>query len=108
MPINPKGTVRIVRSEDVKDIHNLFISNRWEYLLDPIITEEGLKIRDKKYFSSNENKTLVYRDEQGKLVGVIRFFEIEDNDTSSPDFTIYVDEQARGKGIGKELIQKGI
>ena len=102
------GTVRVFNPEDIKDIHNLLTSNRWEYFLDPVITAEGLKKRNEEYFSSKDSKSLVYRSAQNNLLGVIRFFEIEDNDTSSPDFTINVDEQARQKGVGKQLLREGV
>lgn len=102
------ATVRIFNAEDINDIHDLLTSNRWEYLFESVITTEGLKKRNEEYFSSNDSKSLVYRNAQNKLLGVIRFFEIEDNDTSDPDFTIYVDEQARQKGVGKKLLKEGV
>jgi len=102
------GAVRIFNVEDIKDIHDLLTTNRWEYFLDPVITADGLRKRNEEYFSSNDSKTLVYRNTQNKLLGVIRFFEIDDNDTSSPDFTIYVDEQARQKGVGEKLLNEGV
>ena len=102
------GTVRIFNAQDIKDIHDLLTSNRWEYFVDPVITAEGLNLRNVEYFSGKNSKSLVYRNAQSELLGVIRFFEIEDNDTSSPDFTIYVDEQARQNGVGKKLLKEGV
>lgn len=101
-------TVTLFQSSDLADIHHLLVSNRWEYFLDPIVTEEGLKKRNETYFSSNENATLICRDETEKLLGLIRFFEIENDETSSPDFTIYVDGKARNKGVGKRLLTEGV
>jgi len=101
-------TTTLFQSSDLTDIHNLLMSNRWEYFLDPVVTEEGLKKRDGAYFSNNENATLVCRDETGELLGFIRFFDIENDETSSPDFTIYINEKDRGKGIGKRMLTEGI
>lgn len=101
-------TITLFQTSDLQDIHRLLMSNRWEYFLDPVVTVEGLKKRDEVYFSSKENVTLVCRNEEKKLLGIIRFFEIENDETSSPDFTIYIDEKARNKGIGKRLLTEGI
>ena len=100
--------IRLFESTDLKSLHHLLTSNRWEYFIDPLIDERGLKVRDELYFSSNTNKTLVYIDTDGALVGYIRFFDIENSDSDAPDFIVSVDEKVRGKGVGSKLVKEGV
>lgn len=100
--------IRPFKPSDTLALHTLLTANRWEYFIDPIIDEEGLKIRNEKYFSSENNQTLVSVDENGMLQGYIRFFDIENSDDDAPDFIVSVDESVRGKGIGTELVKEGV
>ncbi|MEO8162520.1 MAG: GNAT family protein [Ilumatobacteraceae bacterium] len=95
-------------SEDIPSLHHLLTSNRWEYFLDPVIDERELKDRDEEYFSSNTNQTLVFIDSERILKGFIRFFDIKNSDIDSPLFTVNVDESARRKGVGTELVRRGV
>jgi RimJ/RimL family protein N-acetyltransferase len=101
-------SIRPFISEDIPALHHLLTSNRWEYFLDPVIDKRGLKVRNEKYFASNTTQTLVYIDSERSLKGFIRFFDIKNSDTDSPLFIVNVDESARGKGIGTELISRGV
>ena len=100
--------IRPFQPEDILALHKLLTSNRWEYFIDPVIDEQGLKVRDEKYFSGEKNETLVSVDSDGNLQGYIRFFDIENSDSDAPDFIVSVDDNARGKGIGTELVKEGV
>ncbi|MDO8569680.1 MAG: GNAT family protein [bacterium] len=102
------GTIKPFEIKDLKELHELLTSNRWEFFLDPVIDERGLKIRDEKYFSSDTNQTLVYRDNHEKLLGYIHFDKIENTSIDAPSFTVCVDKSMRGKRIGKDLVKKGV
>lgn len=95
-------------SVDVPALHHLLTSNRWDYFLEPVIDKKGLEVRDEKYFASNTTQTLVYLDSQENLKGFIRFFDINNSDIGSPEFNVNVDEGARGKGVGKLLVRRGV
>ena len=101
-------TIRPFNAQDIKDIRDLLTSNRWEYFLHPVIANEELSKRTENYFSGDGIESFVCRDEHGKLLGLIRFFDIEDSDISSPEFTVYVDEQARQIGVGTDLLRMGL
>ena len=100
--------IRPFISEDIPAIHHLLTSNRWEYFLNPIIDERGLEVRDEKYFASDTTQTLVFIDSERSLKGFIRFFDIKNSDIGSPEFIVNVDEGARGKGVGTELVSRGV
>lgn len=100
--------IRPFKSEDLSALHLLLASNRWDYFLDPVINERGLKIRDEKYFMSDTTQTLVYVDEANKLLGFIHFDKIKNSAGDSPSFTLCVDQGARGKGIGQKLLHNGV
>lgn len=102
------GTIKPFESKDLKELHELLTSNRWEFFLDPIIDERGLKVRNEEYFSSDTNQTLVYRDDRGKLLGYIHFDKIENTNNDSPSFTVCVDTSIRGKGVGQALVKEGV
>ena len=65
-------------------------------------------MRDEKYFASDTTQTLVYIDSERSLKGFIRFFDIKNSDIGSPEFIVNVDEGARGKGVGTELVSRGV
>ncbi|MEO6536492.1 MAG: GNAT family protein [Candidatus Paceibacterota bacterium] len=100
--------IRPFEPSDIPALHALLTSNRWEYFIDPVIDEEGLKVRDEKYFLSETNQTLISLNNDGELKGYIRFFDIKNSDDDAPDFIVSVDENARGKGIGTELVREGV
>jgi RimJ/RimL family protein N-acetyltransferase len=50
----------------------------------------------------------VYENEDKVLKGYIRFFDIENNDSSAPLFDIKVVADARGQGIGTDLVQYAV
>ncbi|MEJ0053885.1 MAG: GNAT family protein [bacterium] len=99
--------IHLFRPGDLPAIHHLLTSNRWEYFLDPIIDERGLAIRDENYFSSETAQTLVCYDES-KLLGFIHFDNIKNSGSDAPSFTLCVDKDARGKGVGTKLLKEGI
>lgn len=100
--------IRPFISQDIPAIHHLLTSNRWEYFLHPVIDERELQVRNEKYFASNTTQTLVYIDSAESLKGFVRFFEIKNSDSESPLFTVKVDESARGKGVGTQLVVQGV
>lgn len=100
--------IRTFISGDIPALHQLLTSNRWEYFLDSVIDKQGLDLRDEKYFASDTTQTLVCVDSKGSLVGFIRFFDIKNSDIDSPLFIVNVDEGARGKGVGTELVSRGV
>ena len=44
------NTIKPFEVKDLEEIHKLLTSNRWEFFLDPVIDERGLKVRDEKFF----------------------------------------------------------
>lgn len=98
--------IRAFKPDDLPDLHNLLVTNRWEYFLDPVIDEHGLKTRDEKYFSSKSTQTLVAL-EENQIIGYIQFDNIEDASDTAPSFTLCVATIARGKGVGTALLKKG-
>lgn len=98
----------LFKAEDLPAIHQILISNHWDYFLDPVIDEHGLAIRDEAYFSNEKNHTLVYTDEAGKILGFIHFDNVKNSVGEAPSFTLCVDKDARGKGVGVTLLKDGI
>ena len=102
------STIKLFESEDLQELHKLIASNRWDFFLDPIIDERGLGVRDEKYFLNETNQTLVYRDDNGILLGYIHFDNIKNTNNDAPSFTVSVDKGIRGSGVGKELVKQGV
>ena len=100
--------IRPFDSKDLPAAHRLLASNRWEHFLDPVIDEQGLKIRDEKYFSGDTAETLVAIDDEGTLVGLVQFEGVNNDVDAFPSFTLYIEKGARGKGLGTELLKEGI
>jgi RimJ/RimL family protein N-acetyltransferase len=99
--------IRPFKPEDLPALHALLTSNRWDYFLDPVIDEQGLKKRDEIYFSGDTAETLVAMDDSGTLIGFVQFEEVNNNEDASPSFTVCIDKESRGKGIGAELLRQG-
>jgi RimJ/RimL family protein N-acetyltransferase len=66
-----------------------------------------LKVRDEKHFASDAAQTLVCIDDD-KLLGFIHFDSIKNSSGDYPSFTLCVDKDARGKGVGKQLLHDGV
>jgi RimJ/RimL family protein N-acetyltransferase len=100
--------IKLFEASDLSDIHYLLTSNHWDFYLDPLIDEAGVRVRGEDYFSGDGNVTLVSRSDQGVLEGFIHFDTFKNSDENAPSFNISVDKGARGKGIGTQLVKEGI
>jgi RimJ/RimL family protein N-acetyltransferase len=50
----------------------------------------------------------VYRDDYEKLLGYIHFDQIKNTNIDAPSFTVCVDKNSQGMGIGKNLVKNGV
>ncbi len=100
--------IRPFKKEDLLKIHNLLLSNTWEFFTKPTLSKSDLISRNEYYFSSISNETIVLVDDEEDVKGFIRFFDIENVEDASTLFDVYVDLGYRGKGFGTLLVIEGI
>jgi RimJ/RimL family protein N-acetyltransferase len=100
--------IRQFIKEDLPAVHNMLVSNTWEFFTMPLLSKTDLISRDEHYFSSTTHETLVLVDEDENVKGLIRFFDIEDSETVSALFDVYIDKEFRGKGFGTQLVKEGV
>ncbi len=51
---------------------------------------------------------MVYENDEGTILGFIHFDNVKDSPGEAPSFTLCVDKDARGQGVGKTLLTDGI
>lgn len=88
----------------IEDLKKFLSSQVWKFYEEENISITSINNKlEKNHFLNTKTKTyLCY--ENNELLGMIRYFDLEDIDDEIPMFDIKVNEKSRGKGIGTYLL----
>ena len=77
-----------------------------DYFLDHEVNHDRVEVWEKRLTTPAANQFTVLADKDGKLVGFVCAFLDADSEYGTLIDNLHVSKEAKGKGIGKELIRK--
>jgi RimJ/RimL family protein N-acetyltransferase len=83
-------------------------SEKWDFYREPVLSKETVIEKvNKNHYSKNGIKTFWITDESNVKIGMIRLFDLGENQDSdeTPLFDIRIKNSMRGNGIGTEAVR---
>lgn len=103
-------TIRKIRSEDDKAIHEIIVLCMTEFNADPkttVLADESIKNMSKHY--TQPGKVYFVAEENGKILGGAGISKLDGSEEPICELQrMFLLSEARGKGIGNALIEKCI